>query len=147
MNNDLHPALHPIMLLLVVLYFLILAALPAHCERPATTRNNGLGVVMAQDNIYMYNMGLVTGGAILANARGEEFTSLTFLPFGSPILNTEQVMLCDNLADELNKHSHKVVVLTYERQAHQAYQGVGCHQVLAIFDVELPKSDVTLENQ
>ena len=132
---------------LPLLFLALVLAASAHGATSAPRHDNGLGVVTPQDNIYMYNMGLVTGGAILANDRGEEFTSLTFLPFGSPMLNTEQVMLCDNLADELNKHGHKVVVLTYERQAHQAYQGVGCHQVLAIFDVELPKAEVTLEKQ
>ena len=147
MDNDSHPAFHPVLLILVVAWFLILAAIPSHCAVSAPRHDNGLGVVTAQDNIYMYNMGLVTGGAILSNERGEDFTSITFLPFGSPMLDTEQVMLCDNLADELNKHGRKVVVLTYERQAHQAYQGVGCHQVLAIFDVELPKAEVTLEKQ
>ena len=132
---------------LPLLFLALVLAASAHGATSVPRHDNGLGVVTPQDNIYMYNMGLVTGGAILANDRGEEFTSLTFLPFGSPMLNTEQVMLCDNMADELNKHGRKVVVLTYKRQAHQTYQGVGCHQVLAIFDVELPKSEVTLEKQ
>ena len=132
---------------IVLLVVLGIALQSGHCSTSAPRHNNGLGVVISQDNIYMYNMGLVTDGAILSNERGEDFTSITFLPFGSPMLDTEQVMLCDNLADELNKHGRKVIVLTYERQAHQTYQGVGCHQVLAIFDVELPKADVTLEKQ
>jgi len=30
----------------------------------------------------------------------------------------------------------KVVVLTYERQAHMMYQGIGCHNVLSITEVK-----------
>ena len=63
---------------------------------------------------------------------GRVATNLRFQPYGTFNLYTEQVLLCDVPTDELIARAGKgPIVLTYKRQAHEAVDGIACHDLEA----------------
>lgn len=121
---------------LIVLIMALSGSELAHGATSAPKRgDNGLGVVISSDNPYMYNMGVVAHGAIMRDDRGRDYTSIDFAPYGRPMIFPEGILLCGNQAKPLMEHQLKVVVLTYERQAHTMYQGIGCHELVSINEV------------
>ena len=98
--------------------------------------DNGLGVVLSQDNPFIYNMGIVAHGDVLRDPKGREFTAIDFAPVGGRMLFPEGILLCGNQAGPLMEHQMKVVVLTYERQAHTMTQGIGCHELHGVNEVK-----------
>jgi len=111
---------------------ILLMTLPAHCATSAPRHDNGLGVVIDGINPLMYNMGVVAHGEILEDAKEREYTSIDFLPYGGPMLYPEGLLLCGNQAKPLTQWPLKVVVLTYERQAHTMFKGIGCHELVSV---------------
>ena len=104
----------------------------AHCATSSPRRDNSLGVVISSDNPLMYNMGFMAHGQIIEDEKGREYTSIDFAPYGGPMLFPESILLCGNQAEPLMEHPMKVVVLTYERQAHTMYKGIGCHKLVGV---------------
>lgn len=124
--------------LIFILFLLLLVfLLPAHCATSAPKRgDNGLGVILPQDNPFMYNMGIVAHGTVIRDDKGREYTAIDFAPVGGRMLFPEGILLCGNQGRELMEHQMKVVVLTYERQAHTMVQGIGCHELVGINEVK-----------
>ena len=121
--------------------FLFLAVLLAltlgvgHCATSAPKRgDNGLGVVLFQDNPFMYNFGRATHGAVM-NYKDKDYTVIEFQPVGGRMIFPESILFCDNHIDEFEAYQNKIVVVAYEREAHYQLQGIGCHEMLGIFPV------------
>lgn len=132
------------LLLLGIFALMLILVGQANCSvAPAATRNtNGLGVVISQDNIFTYNMGLPISGGLVGDEHNV-YTSIQFAPAYAPAVNTESLLFCGDVSDDLNKHSGKVVVLTYEKVSHRAFQGIGCHELLSVTDIMIPTQDGT----
>jgi hypothetical protein len=118
------------------LFALLIITSWGHCTAIGHHRDNGLGVIISNDNPMMYNMGLVTHGNVMEDEKGRAYTSIDFLPYGSPTLFPEGILLCGNQAAPLMEHQMKVVVLTYERQAHTMYKGIACHELFSVTEVK-----------
>lgn len=118
---------------LIVLAMALMGTQLAHGATSAPKRgDNSLGVVISGDNPFVYNMGIMAHGTIITDEKGRDYTSIDFAPYGAPMLFPEGILLCGNQAKPLMEHPMKVVVLTYERQAHTMYQGIGCHELVGV---------------
>lgn len=118
---------------LILLAMALMGGELAHGATSAPKRgDNSLGVILPQDNPFMYNMGVVAHGDIVQDAKGRQYTAIDFAPYGGRMLFPEGILLCGNQAKPLMEHQMKVVVLTYERQAHTMVQGIGCHELVSI---------------
>ena len=126
---------YDVALLLIVAAMLLVFTATAHCATSAPRHDNSLGVVIEYSNPNMYNFGVVRDAAVVR--AGERFaTSLRFQPYGTFNLYTEQVLLCDVPTDELIARAGKgPIVLTYKRQAHEAVDGIACHDLEGVFSV------------
>ena len=118
-----------------LLTWFVFVSTQAHCATSAPRHDNGLGVVIEDTNPFMYNFGIVRDAAIVRN--GEHVaTNLRFQPYGTFTLYTEQVLLCGMPTDELIDRANKgPIVLTYKRQAHEAVDGIACHDLEGVFSV------------
>ena len=116
----------------------VLLSMSAHCATSAPKRgDNSLGVVVSQDNPYMYNMGAVRRGVIM-NYGDRDFTSIEFAPVGGRLIFPENILFCGNHEQELYDlaQAHKVIVLMYERESHLQLQGIGCHELVGVYEVK-----------
>jgi hypothetical protein len=118
-----------------LLFVAFLLAVAAQGATSAPRHDNGLGVVIEYNNPDMYNFGVVRDAAIV-RAGERVATNLRFQPYGTFTLYTEQVLLCGMPTDELIDRARKgPVVLTYKRQAHEAVDGIACHDLEGVFSV------------
>ncbi len=106
-------------------------------------RRNSLGVEQfyMNPNIYLFGVLACSGEndcSLLKDAKGRIYTNLKFQPFNTPELYEEPVMFCDNVAGAFKEH-RGTIVITYRRQASLNYQGIGCHDLISVFDVPAPK--------
>ena len=62
-------------------------------------------------------------------------TNLRFQPYGTFELYTEQVLLCGPPSQDLIDKSNGPIILTYRRTAHEAVDGISCHDLEAVFSV------------
>lgn len=92
---------------------------------------NSLGVLQYTENPYSYMYGSVAGGSLL-NIEGKKFTSVSFQPSHTYGLFTEQVLFC---GDESAAFLKGPIVVTYEKVAHTAVAGIGCHNLLSVDQV------------
>src|ERR1700676_1887334 len=115
-------------LLLAVLLMLMMGV--GHCATSAPRRgDNEFGAVIEYTNPLVYNLGVIKDAKIVRKD-AHIGTRLMFQPFGTFTLYTEQVLLCGQPTDELiNAASKGPIVLAYKRQAHEAVDGIGCHEL------------------
>ena len=118
---------------IVALLVFGLAVQQGHCATSAK-HDNGLGVVIEYNNPLMYNFGIIKDGDIV-RAGEHVATNLRFQPYGTFTLYTEQVLLCGPPSQELIDRSGGPIVLAYKRQAHEAVDGIACHDLLGVFSV------------
>jgi hypothetical protein len=119
-------------ILLGALVTLLIMSSFAYCTTSGRRNANGLGVIVSEDNTYTYDMGVVMHGQVIEDEKGREYTSIDFAPSGAALLYPESILLCGNQAAPLTKWPLKVVVLTYERQAHTMFKGIGCHELMGV---------------
>jgi len=108
------------------LAMLILTSAIAHCST-SSKKQNSLGVLNYEDNKNTYLMGEVVDGAEVSYGRHEGIV-LRFQPSYTPLLYTKDVLFCGDVSskfDGLNPNA--VFVVTYETEAHESINGVGCH--------------------
>ena len=113
----------------------VLLSLTAHGEQPSGRRHdNSLGVVIEYTNPFMYNFGKIVDASIV-RTKNRTATNLRFQPYGTFELYTEQVLLCGLPSQDLINKAGGPIVLTYRRQAHEAVDGVACHDLESVFSV------------
>ena len=106
----------------------------ARCVTSAPRHDNGLGAVIEYTNPFIYNFGKIVDAAIVRKD-GRSATNLRFQPYGTFELYTEQVLLCGPPSQDLIDKSNGPLILTYRRTAHEAVDGVACHDLEAVFSV------------
>lgn len=90
---------------------------------------NSLGAEVVYENPFIYKAGRVIGGAVITGQNNREFTALIFQPNYTMEVYTEEIFLCGDVSNEINKYAHTNIVLTYRSLSHIAYDGVGCHEL------------------
>ena len=103
-----------------------------HCTT-ASKHKDSLGVIMEQTNPNVYLSGTLLDGSVF-DADGREFTSLRIHPLKTFSLYDEDLLLCGNRAEDF-QGDVSLILITYERQAHETVQGVACHELKGVDEV------------
>ena len=119
---------------LPLLFLALLLAASAQGATSAPRHDNGLGAIIEYTNPLVYNFGKIVDATIVRKD-GRVATNLRFQPYGTFELYTEQVLLCGPPSQDLIDKSNGPVILTYRRTAHEAVDGIACHDLEAVFSV------------
>jgi hypothetical protein len=121
---------------LVALFFMMFVLCgQGNCEQPSINRHsNGLGAVIEYTNPMMYNFGIIADAGV-ARSKDRTGTNLRFQPYGTFELYTEQILLCGPPSDELINKASGPIILVYRRRAHEAVDGIACHDLEGVFSV------------
>lgn len=119
----------------IVLFFILLllgtCAMPLAHGSVARPRPNSLGLSQSYQNPYVYMFGTIDHADILSNV-----TVVYFKPFGASLLDTESVLFCGDLSQELTGGDNTTFyVFTYRLQTRRLYHGVGCHEVYRVLQL------------
>ena len=119
---------------LPLLFLDLVLAASAQGATSAPRHENSLGAVIEYTNPFIYNFGKIVDATIVRKD-GRVATNLRFQPYGTFELYTEQVLLCGPPSQDLISKSGGPIILTYRRTAHEAVDGVACHDLEAVFSV------------
>jgi hypothetical protein len=117
---------------LALMLLLGVAAAIASPSQP--NRQNSFGVSEIYQNPNTYLLALPIAGQVL----DERFTNIRFQPYAAAVLYDESILFCGDVTDKFNGMTG-VLVVTYRTQASGKYQGVGCHELLSVFQVKSPE--------
>jgi hypothetical protein len=115
--------------LLVLAIILGMYAISAHGATTSSAKKNSFGAVISYDNPNTYIMGIpihgayVTSGARLA-------TNVRFQPSYTFGMLTQEVLFCGDHGSDFNIRGPLVV--TYRTRAHEALDGIGCHDLISV---------------
>ena len=114
---------------------LVLAVLVqlAHCKT-TTPRPNSLGIEQPYTNPNTYLLAEPLEGTPMEDGK---YIVIRFAPCYTYALYDESILFCD-AGNTVQKFQGKsgVLILTYETQAHQMYRGLGCHELISVFEVK-----------
>ena len=113
--------------ILMVLALIFAFCTLGHAATSSTQRHpNSLGTVSYDTNPLIY---------IPGNVKQADWVdgnlNLRFLPLGTYALYDQQILLCAP-ADKFSGVTEPFM-LVYERQSHKSVQGVGCHELRAVY--------------
>jgi hypothetical protein len=111
---------------------LLFAASMAHCTK-AAPRPNSLGIEESYTNPNTYLLAVPLEAVALEDGK---YVTIRFAPYNTYALYDESILFCD--VDSVRKFEGKsgVVVVTYETRAHTMYRGLGCHELISVFEVK-----------
>lgn len=95
-------------------------------------RPNSLGVEETYQNPNTYLVALPIDGQILDG----RFTNIRFAPYATADLYDETVLFCGDVSGQFNGKKGPLV-MTYWTQASGKFQGVGCHDLISVFEVKV----------
>ena len=134
------------LVILSILLGLLLALCVVDAQASVSHKHqNGLGVVISDDNPYIYLMGLPVDSKVFEDNH-RIYTNIAVRPYGTDMLHTEQLLLCGNETVSFDGMTG-VLVITYRREASYSAGGVGCHDLLKVFQVELPKLEPPIQQE
>lgn len=111
-------------ILIIFWCFLVVCVLSVSSHCATTSSKNSLGVVTYTSNPLMY-----VAGKILDAKSVEGNLNLRVSPLGTYSLYDESILFCGMPIDKFEGVTEPAV-LTYERVAHRAVNGVGCHRLV-----------------
>ncbi len=116
----------------LALAFLVIAAVLIATGNASTTkaRPNSLGIAQFFDNPYSYLFALPIEGKYV-----DGNLNVRFQPYATPDLFDESVLFCGDVSEKFDGKKGPLV-LTYRTQAGRMVQGVGCHELLSVFEVK-----------
>jgi hypothetical protein len=119
---------------LIILGLLLMGAcsILAHGST-STPRPNSLGVEEVYTNPNTYLLAVPLEAVALEDGK---YVTIRFAPYNTYALYDESILFCD--VDSVRKFEGKsgVVVVTYETRAHTMYRGLGCHELISVFEVK-----------
>ena len=120
-------------LMTLALTFLVIVAVLIATGHASTTqpRPNAIGAPNQMYNPFSYLIALPIDGQILEG----KYTNIRFAPYAAPNLYDETLLFCGDVTGMFDG-KQGVVAITYRTQASRAYRGVGCHELLSIFQIE-----------
>lgn len=101
-------------------------------------RPNSLGVDEVYQNRNIYLFATPIQGSVINGSRGEKYTVVRFQPYNTMSLYDESVLFCGDVSGDFASKKGPIVV-TYDRVAHTAYKGIGCHEFDSAYEVPAPK--------
>lgn len=128
--------------ILALLFMLGAAVSIAHGK--TTPQSNSLGAVITSSNPNVYLFGALAcdhfenACMVMKDAHNRLYTNIRFNPYNTPMLNDEPVLFCGNVVDAFSDKGGPIIV-TYARKASLNYQGIGCHELVSVFNVPAPK--------
>jgi hypothetical protein len=111
---------------LVLAVVLIVAGLAS----PAKERPNSLGAPQFFDNPYTYLFGLPIEGKYV-----DGNLNLRVQPYATAELFDVSVLFCGDVAVAFEGRKGPLVI-TYRTQAGRMVQGIGCHELVSVFEVK-----------
>jgi|ERR1017187_4782858 hypothetical protein len=114
----------------VVLFMICVAVSIAHGTVTPSPLPNSLGVNETYQNPNSYLLALPLDSQILDG----RFTNIRFKPYATPVLFDETVLFCGDVI-EMFEGKQGTVIVTYRTRAAGRYQGVGCHNLISVFEV------------
>jgi hypothetical protein len=119
---------------------LTIAVIVLACSKPAhgtatQPRPNSLGVEEIYQNPYTYLFALPVSGVLLADGN---FTNMRFQPYAAAAMFDESILFCGDVSEFFNGKVNGPVVLTYRTQASRMLEGIGCHDLVSVFQVQTP---------
>jgi hypothetical protein len=121
---------------LFILFVLALILWPLLLHATTTAKHdNSIGVVQYTTNPNLYIVGAVSEILSIDNDKG---IVVRIQPAGTYALFTEDLLLCGYPVDKFVGKANPVV-LTYEVQAHKMIEGIGCHRLINVQEIKLPK--------
>ena len=120
-------------LMALALTFLVIVAVLIATGHASTTqpRPNTIGATNQMYNPFSYLIALPIDGQILEG----KYTNIRFAPYAAPNLYDETLLFCGDVTGMFDG-KQGVVAITYRTQASRAYLGIGCHELLSIFQIE-----------
>lgn len=118
------------------LLFLVLFVSFAHCSTTSPTHNNSIGVLQYNVNPFTYKAGNVTEVAYIE--KGGKGIVIRIQPLGTYAMFTEDLLMCDYPVEMLQGKTNPMV-LTFETQAHRMIQDIGCHKLVRVEEIKLPR--------
>jgi hypothetical protein len=120
------------LILFAVTVVLILASSMAHCTTSAP-RPNSLGLDQVYTNPNTYLLAVPLEAVALEDGK---YVTIRFAPYNTYALYDESILFCG--VDSVRKFEGKsgVVVVIYETRAHTMYRGLGCHELVNVFEVK-----------
>ena len=97
---------------------------------PAKERPNSLGAPQFFDNPYTYLFGLPIEGKYV-----DGNLNLRVQPYATAELFDESVLFCGDVAVAFEGRKGPLVI-TYRTQAGHMVQGIGCHELVSVFEVK-----------
>jgi hypothetical protein len=94
-------------------------------------RPNSLGVSQIYTNPYTYLLALPVDGQVLEG----KATSIRFKPYAAADLFDISVLFCGDVTEQFDGKTGPLIV-TYRIQAGRMYKGVGCHDLVSVFQVK-----------
>lgn len=119
--------------LLTVLYIILwctLVGCAGYASNQEKNRPNSLGVSEQYQNPNAYLFAIPTDGTIMDGA-----TNIRFQPYATAALYDESVLFCGDVSSYFDGKRGPLVV-TYRREAARKYKGVGCHELISVFEVK-----------
>lgn len=121
-----------LMVLAIVFAFVTLG----HAATTSTQRHpNSLGFVAYDSNPLIYLAGDVKSADWV-----DGNLNLRFLPLGTYALYDQNILLCGNPLEKFSGVSEPFMIV-YERQSHKSVQGVGCHELRAVYGLVKKERD------
>ena len=126
---------------------LLMLIAPAHCSiaQQARPQTNGIDYVPYMTNPNIYIVGLVVGGGITKDSKGNLYTTVVLQPSDTFALYTQSILLCGNQAGQLNGKTSNPLVLVYRRQSTHKYNGVGCQELESVYELKTEDTLPTLQ--
>jgi hypothetical protein len=115
----------------------------AYGSTTKSNRPNNLGIEQfyVNPNIYLF-AGLACGAnggcSLMKDSQERYYTSVKFQPYNTPEIYEEPVLFCGNVVEQFQNRAGALVI-TYRRQATTSFRGIGCHELISVFDVPAPK--------
>lgn len=121
--------------IVILLMFAMMGSCLVPLAHGSTTspRPNSLGLSQNYQNPYVYMFGTIDHVDLLSNV-----TIVTFKPVGASMLDTEPIMFCGDLEDDLkNGDTETLYLFTYRLSGKQSYHGIACHEVYRVLPLDL----------
>jgi len=119
----------------VVLVVVLILAAFAHCS-VGKQHNNSIGTVMYVDNPNTYLAGEYVNAVVVGDGKG---VVMRVQPIGTYQLFTQDILLCTEGLPEKFLDKKSPFLLTYETQAHVLVEGLGCHRLVRVDNLEKEK--------
>jgi hypothetical protein len=114
---------------LIVFLFVLSMLTFGHCDITKKIPNS-LGVSEVYQNPYAYLLAMPIEGQLLD---GGKYTNIRFWPYATPALYEETILFCGDVSEHF---SREPIVVTYEKRAHQTYQGIACHNLIGAISLK-----------